>query len=104
MSIAIDAAKCTGCGQCVEICPGSLIEADAQGKAYIRYPRDCWGCASCIKACAAQAIGLYLGADIGGMGGRMHVVRNGAFLDWTVTKADGEQKTIRIDRTQSNQY
>lgn len=48
MSIQINQQKCVGCGQCMEVCPGTLIEKE-QGKAVMRYPRDCWGCASCVK-------------------------------------------------------
>ncbi|MGN0577695.1 MAG: 4Fe-4S binding protein, partial [Ruminiclostridium sp.] len=34
MSIAIDKAKCVGCGRCHEVCPGTLIKLDENGKAY----------------------------------------------------------------------
>ena len=68
MSIIIDKEKCRKCGKCTQVCPGSLIKKDEDGKAFIKYPKDCWGCCSCIKECQFDAIGLYLGADIGGMG------------------------------------
>lgn len=37
MSIQIDRTKCVGCGQCAEICPGTLIRM-TQKKAEMRYP------------------------------------------------------------------
>lgn len=66
MSILIHKENCVGCRKCQQVCPRSLIETDAQGKAYIRYPKDCWGCVSCVKECQVKAIDFYLGADIGG--------------------------------------
>ncbi|MFQ7240400.1 MAG: 4Fe-4S binding protein [Roseburia intestinalis] len=41
MSIAINKSKCVKCRRCIEVCPGNLIKADADGKAYIKEPRDC---------------------------------------------------------------
>ena len=49
MSIAINAKQCVGCGKCSMVCPGSLIHMNADGKAFIKYPKDCWGCTSCLK-------------------------------------------------------
>ena len=68
MSIVINKSKCVGCGQCSIVCPGSLIKMGEDRKAYIKYPKDCWGCSSCLKECKFEAIALYLGADMGGMG------------------------------------
>ena len=81
MSIAIDSMKCRGCKKCTVVCPGSLIELNEEKKAYIRYPKDCWGCASCLKECAFGAISFYLGADIGGMGGKMTVSSKGDLFE-----------------------
>ena len=72
MSIAINAKQCVGCGKCSMVCPGSLIHMNADGKAFIKYPKDCWGCTSCLKECAVHAIRFYLGADMGGMGSLVH--------------------------------
>ena len=104
MSIAIDKVKCRGCGKCTEVCPGSLIKKDADGKAYIRYPRDCWGCCSCIKECHFDAIGLYLGADIGGMGSLMTVKSTPDTLTWDIKKRDGSKEEILINKKESNKY
>ncbi|MDD6069626.1 MAG: 4Fe-4S dicluster domain-containing protein [Clostridiales bacterium] len=104
MSIAIDKEKCRGCGKCEKVCPGTLIATDEQGKAYIKYPKDCWGCSSCIKECSFGAIALYLGADIGGMGSRMTVATEGDLLNWNIEKTDGTVETIVINKKESNKY
>ena len=104
MSIAIDKSKCIGCGKCRNVCPGTLIKQDDDGKAYIKYPKDCWGCTSCIKECPVSAINFFLGADIGGRGSVMTVEKDGQFNNWNIVKPDGELKTIIVDSKSSNKY
>lgn len=104
MSIAIDKNKCVGCGKCRMVCPGSLIKRDENNKAYIKYPKDCWGCTSCIKECPVHAIGFYLGADIGGMGSRVHTEKDGDILKWIIEKSDGSIAEIDINTKESNKY
>lgn len=104
MSIKISKQTCTECGKCLDVCPGSLLYRDEAGKAYIRYPQDCWGCTSCLKECAAGAIKYYLGADIGGMGGYLYTKRESERLHWFIHKPDGEKISITINRKQANQY
>ena len=103
MSIQINRQKCVGCGQCMEVCPGTLIEKE-QGKAVMRYPRDCWGCASCVKECPVGAIGFFLGADIGVNGSVMTVTKDGQILHWNIHKSNGREVTIDVDRRSSNKY
>lgn len=103
MSIRIDDTKCIGCGRCASVCPGTLI-AVKDGKAEMRYPRDCWGCVSCVKECPVEAIALFLGADIGGMGSTMTVEQEQDVLHWKVHKYDGTQIVIDIDRRDANRY
>lgn len=104
MSIRINQERCIGCGQCIDVCPGSLIDRNAQGKAWMHYPKDCWGCVSCVKECPVHAISLYLGADIGGMGSRMTVRRTGSLLHWTVARPDSTTETITVDTRDANKY
>ena len=104
MSIMIDKQKCKGCGLCTEVCPGSLIYQGDDKKAYIRYPKDCWGCASCIKECHFGAIGLFLGADIGGRGSVMTVKSTEDTLTWNIEKRDGTTEQILINKKEANQY
>ena len=70
----------------------------------MKYPKDCWGCSSCIKECAFDAISLYLGADIGGMGSRMSVENKGDMLLWNIRKMDGTTDQIVIDKKEANKY
>lgn len=104
MSIVIDKSKCIGCQKCRNVCPGSLIKTDENGKAYIKYPKDCWGCTSCIKECPAYAISFFLGSDIGGMGSKVHTEKNGDILSWLIEKPHGEVIKIDINQKESNKY
>lgn len=104
MSIKINQQLCQGCGNCLSVCPGSLIEKNEAGKAYIKYPKECWGCTSCLKECSAQAIMYYLGPDMGGRGGYLFTESKGKCLDWIIRKPDGETVRISVDKTKANQY
>jgi adenylylsulfate reductase subunit B len=103
MSIEITPRLCIGCGLCAAICPGSLIDIIG-GMAVVGNPERCWGCASCVKECPQMAIALYLGADIGGLGGKLTVRQEQTLLRWTVKLPDGSTQTITTDRAQSSQY
>ena len=103
MSIRINKEKCVGCEMCSKVCPGTLIAIDKK-KAKMEYPRDCWGCASCVKECKFGAIEFFLGADIGGNGSILYVIREGSIMHWYIRKTDGTIQTINIDRRSSNKY
>jgi adenylylsulfate reductase subunit B len=103
VSIKISAQQCIGCGQCAEVCPGSLIVL-RDSKAAIPRPERCWGCASCVKECPAGAILFYLGTDMGGQGGTLSVRRERHLLHWTVSKPDGGRVSITLDSRDSNKY
>jgi adenylylsulfate reductase, subunit B len=104
MSIKISRKKCIGCGKCLKVCPGSLLYSDENGKAYNRYPRDCWGCTACLKECQIGAISFFLGADIGGRGTTMYTKKKNHFLHWHIKRPDGEEQIITIDQHESNKY
>ncbi len=104
MSIRIDRQKCTGCGRCRAVCPGSLLYGTADGRTEIRYPKDCWGCTACVKECRFGAVQYYLGAALNGRGGYMYTRQDDKYLYWIMVKADGTKQVITIDKRQANTY
>lgn len=104
MSIEISQNRCIACARCMQVCPGSLIYSDKDGKAYIPKPERCWGCTACVKECPAESIALYLGRDIGGLGGKMTVKKEKHLLHWRILKPDGQLQVITVDSRNANQY
>ncbi|MDR2089974.1 MAG: 4Fe-4S binding protein [Clostridiales Family XIII bacterium] len=62
MAITIDAKKCTACGKCAEICPEDVLLIE-DGKAFAKYPKECWHCGSCVYDCRFGAIEVDLELD-----------------------------------------
>ena len=100
MSITMNQALCKGCKACEQVCPGSLIKMNEAGKAYIKYPKDCWGCSSCVKECHFGAISLYLGADIGGKQNDSRQKRRQAVLADTQTGWRNRADCSKYERVQ----
>jgi heterodisulfide reductase subunit A len=53
----VDRDKCSGCGECLLVCPYNAIER-VEGKAQVNVAL-CKGCGSCVGACLAKAITAY---------------------------------------------
>jgi len=53
--IFIDEDKCTGCGDCLEVCPEGGAIVLQRDKAVINHD-VCTGCADCLAACPESAI------------------------------------------------
>ena len=46
----VDLRKCTGCGECVKICPVQVYELDPDGTRNPVNAGECVGCMSCVKS------------------------------------------------------
>jgi NADH:ubiquinone oxidoreductase subunit F (NADH-binding)/NAD-dependent dihydropyrimidine dehydrogenase PreA subunit len=55
MNIYIDPMKCSGCEECVEVCPVDCIEGD-DGFIHMIDELDCIKCGKCIEVCPEDAI------------------------------------------------
>ena len=53
----IDAARCTGCERCVELCPTQAL-AQVADKAVLLYSDRCTFCTLCADICTVNAIAL----------------------------------------------
>jgi len=42
---------CTGCGECVNICPVGVYQMGANGKTDPYQAGECVGCMSCVEVC-----------------------------------------------------
>ena len=55
MAAIVDSEKCTGCGNCVEVCPVEAIELNDVAKVD---EETCVYCGACISECPVDAIVL----------------------------------------------
>jgi len=51
----VDAEKCIGCSECVEVCPVDVYEIQDEKSVPIN-AEECIGCESCIEVCEQDAI------------------------------------------------
>ena len=56
-NVSVDNDKCTGDGECVDVCPVEVYEMQ-EGKAAVINEEECLGCESCIEVCETDAITL----------------------------------------------
>ena len=54
-NVTVDADKCVGCGECVDICPVTVYEMQ-DGKSDPVNAEECLGCESCVEVCETDAI------------------------------------------------
>ena len=51
----VDLERCTGCGDCVELCPTGAAEL-VDGRMLITRPEDCDYCTECEGVCPFKAV------------------------------------------------
>ncbi len=51
----IDLARCTGCGECAQGCPQSVLVMQ-DDRPVFDHPQDCTFCADCEALCTSHAI------------------------------------------------
>ena len=51
----VDADKCAGCEECVDVCPVEVFEMK-DDKSVVVEPEECLGCESCVEVCEENAI------------------------------------------------
>lgn len=54
--IIVDFDACTGCGECVSVCPSECYDDPVDGKTVVAREDDCVGCQACVSACPEEAI------------------------------------------------
>lgn len=97
MGITVKAEQCTGCGRCVDICPGDLLALLPQeGKAYLRSARDCWGCMSCVKSCPEGALERRLPFSLAGYGASLRPKVHETHIVWTLRYPNGEVEEFAV--------
>ena len=53
----LDETRCTGCGDCVAVCPTECL-AMAGALPWMPRPGDCISCRLCVLVCPADALAL----------------------------------------------
>jgi NAD-dependent dihydropyrimidine dehydrogenase PreA subunit len=53
--IKVDVEKCTGCEECVNVCPVDVFEIKDEKSVPVN-AEECIGCESCIEVCEQDAI------------------------------------------------
>jgi len=59
-TLSLDRALCTGCRECIEVCPHAVFAMEA-GKAVIVDRGGCMECGACMVNCAAGALRVKAG-------------------------------------------
>lgn len=54
-TLKLEAAKCSGCGRCLEVCPHSVFVL-RESKSEIVHKDRCMECGACVKNCPLKAL------------------------------------------------
>ncbi len=54
-TVTVDAPKCEGCEECVDVCPVEVFEMENDKSVPVNAD-ECLGCESCVEVCEPGAI------------------------------------------------
>jgi NAD-dependent dihydropyrimidine dehydrogenase PreA subunit len=54
-TVTVGTDKCSGCGECVDVCPVEVYELQ-DGKSVAVNEEECLGCESCVEVCETNAL------------------------------------------------
>lgn len=54
--VKVNSRTCTGCQQCILICPASALELNSQKKSKMKNDADCISCGACVAVCHTNSI------------------------------------------------
>lgn len=98
VGIQIDKERCSGCGRCMDICPGDLIYLDKDQKSQMRNAADCWDCMACVKTCPAGAIETKLPYSLAEFGAHLIPRVSETKICWECIYPDGRREEFVIPR------
>ena len=55
--IKVDDEKCTGCGECVDVCLEEVYELQNEQSVPVNV-EECSGCESCVEVCEQEAVNI----------------------------------------------
>ena len=55
VTLQLDAAKCVGCGMCLQVCPHTVFSMD-QDKVRVEDRDACMECGACAQNCPVEAL------------------------------------------------
>lgn len=96
MTVKINKKLCTGCKECINICPGNLLYQAPSSEIRIKNKEDCWDCRARVKECPQKAVEMYLPVEIGGRGSSLKASQTEDKLIWKLKRFDGSKKHFTI--------
>ena len=55
-SVAV--SKCSGIGECADVCPVGVFGTDAMGRCTVYNEELCFGCMACVSQCAEKGVSV----------------------------------------------